>query len=329
MAEQASPQEEQPIVNPDEVAQAAALEDRAPEPTSINIQTDDSEPRPEDEGRWDPDKAATLAAVLKEDEHFGRELDKHVQFKSALDTGEYENADKFVSKSQDTTDALKDEIEALEGVINDPDASSQDKEQAERAAENRRGSITFHEREIQGRKKEVRAEGQEKLTDSREQVTALSDRTLNSFEELYDLNPGVFATMPTSEFMEIGRKLSAAESKLRVWDAELRDTLADYIAKAIEDKKQLPFIGLLNDFDNVHDTLISNAEKLGSEDDMSEELKAIYEDTFDKTGREVMNEVKALADKYTARIEQERAAAQAARDEIINKYTPASDNKEA
>ena len=324
------PPAEQPIINPEEVAQAASLENHAAKPTAIEVQTDDVAQVPDiDEGRWDHDKAETLATVLKEDQQFDEKLDDHIQLKGAVESGEYEDQDPTVRYEQKRIDESKEKINELEEVIANPDTDSLRKKQAERSLENRRESLAYSEEDLSIAKPAARAEGQEKVKEKRDAITELSDKKLTPFEELYDLNPEAFATMPTSEFMDVARKFSDANAKLELWEAALTHTLADDIAKAIEEKQTMTFREARDSFAGVYRNLVTNADSVRIDDDPTEAIGAIFEDSFDKTPREVMTEVKTLADKYTARLKEHRDAARAKRDEIINTYKPDSDQKES
>ncbi len=320
-------QPEQPPVNPEEVAQAAALENGVPDPTVIEVQTDQSgDAADENEGRWDPGKAATLAAALKEEGSFDRDLEEHEDFKKKASADDYLDSYHPVKGKKNEVDYVKSEIQALENL------EHKDEFTEERIVRQRQ-RLDRKESELAATREAVGKHTEESLRKSSERVAKVADQVLSPFEELYDLNPEAFANMPTSEFMAVAKELKEIDRATREKSEYLAE-VEGYVTEVdelIAEGKELTTSAVYEVFNRLADIAWGKPDGPDSgynefcEAEEKQYFDPIFEGSFDKTPREKMNGVKAMYQNYASRIKEGRDAARAQREQLIAKYTPKSE----
>lgn len=300
----------------------------------LDLQTN-TEPTEGDDGRWDHQKAETLAAVVKEDGGFDEMIEAQEAQNDRLPSVD-------TARTTDDRGGLYDEVENLrfhaerdenlkERLKGERLKPQSDREEYfQEAIEENQGQLRAAEQALEeGRNK--------KIQEGHERIKKEVDRTLSPFEELYDTNPDRFASMPTSEFMALGRELSGIDKQfeeMNPWfDKFVRG--AQTIDKCIEAKQRFP-LGFVEDHFGNLGGVMEDAGLLGKDeeqqttyDELEREYDSIFEGSFDKTPREQANALKAMTDKYIAKIQEKRDAMKAQRDELIGRYAPDSGQEEA
>jgi len=230
-------------------------------PSGDHVNSEDTGNRPEN-GGWDIAKAETMASVLRESPGFIEDSDKLLSLK--------------IEDQEDraTQDRLKEEAERHRATGEEipSDLSSRIDELGD----------SIRER-------------QEKIRIAKFETDWRAEFATDTYQELYDINPSMFADMPTSEFMKIAQEyqvqvlIPLAEQESLVSNVQ---KCIDEIEQCLEQKRGVPIATI--------DRGISFALKaagIGSVPEVSEfkdKFSKVYEGSTDKTIGEIMEEQIAL-----------------------------------
>lgn len=264
--------------------------------------------RPEDEGRWDKQKAETMAGVIQQGE--GGHLLKRMQW------------------SMDNLDSIKNDPNYVD------DQTQRLRDSYQRSVD--RGDYydkrdTLQELEAHERNKQLFYEKQ--LVHRSQELTAEVNNNLYAFEELYDSNPVRFAQMPTQEFMGVAREYISL-----IEDVALSVALGASMQEQIEDFQAVFENGI--DQHNVTgdesvrvfgrylaDALNWDKKQLEA---FNEQLDVINQDSFNKAPRQ-------MAEERLKIVKNNLEAVRKARDELVAKQaqmlgkepTPPADPEQA
>lgn len=320
--DQAAPEQQIPVI------------DGNTEGVHFDIQAS-AEPTEGDDGRWDHQKAKTLATVVKEDGGPGNPPRVYERLgDDDLPT---------VDNAQTTYHSLlHDEIQNLRFLAEKDKSLKRGLEDAKSKSQPERekdlqGVIEENEDQLRAAEQALEEARNKEIQKRNERIKKEVDHVLSPFEELYDANPDRFAGMPTSEFMAIGRELSEIDYFLEAEEENLDDIEAANkdIGGYIEEERELSSQWVKNHFDGLVDSVWDWGKGRGVEykefrdGEKEREFDPIYEGSFDKTPREKMDAIKAMSDRYIAKIREKRDATQTKRDELIAKYTSDADQEES
>ncbi len=230
-------------------------------PNSEHVDSDDTGNQPEN-GGWDIAKAETMASVLREDKDFRRDTDESMRLRIE---GQEESA---------TLDRLKEESERHRA-----------------AGEEIPSDLLAQIDKIEGsydrasRPKDIR-----KLEFDNFDL----DIRTSTAQELYDINPSMFADMPTSEFIDI---INTYQYHYRrpIWEQRNLvngvQKIIDIFEQCIEEKRGVPIDSLEKGIQFA--IKASRIEPLDAYEFKQKFLKG-YEGSTDKTIGEIMEEQIAL-----------------------------------
>lgn len=279
-------------------------------------------------GRWDHQKAETLAAVVKEDGSFDESVEAQETYNDQLPTVD-------TARTTDDNNGLYDEVQNLRFLAEKDEGLKSSLEDAKSKAQPERekdlqGMIEENEGELRVAEQALEEARNKKIQEGHERIKKEVDRTLSPFEELYDTNPDRFASMPTSEFMALGRELSGIDEWFEELNPEFNDLVrgAQTIDKCIEAKQSFPSNFVDKHFTDLASALemagLAGKDKEIGHDELEREYDSIFEGWFDKTPRERANALKAMTDKYITMVREKRDAMKAQRNELIGRYAPDS-----
>lgn len=287
----------------------------------------------EDDGAqsWDMAKAETMAAIQKADGTLDKDLNKIESFKD-----DNKRAKELLAAGAEA------DIDSFNNVIWDPDLSrSRDKLQiAKQSVERSRESGSAEKvEEAEHKLEQAQSEYQARANDFMERLddeekdllkATKEDTVLSTFEDLYDLNPELFAEMPTSKFMDIAKNFKNLVVNEALVRRDWREV--ERVRNRIEDMTEAQ-IGLSPDSrGGVSSYAISNvmaggagrAHSTEALQDVRSRFDEAYSGSFDKSPRQINEAVLALIKEYAAESKARLDAAAKKITDFKDQYKPKS-----
>ena len=265
--------------------------------------------------RWDHDKAETMAAVLKADGTFDKQIDSREGVKQEVDSKEY---------LDHNTEEEGDRLRMMQERASEPmdERSSYSTTQAERET-----YLDEAQKEYNTAVAKTHDLGEEAIERSRQRVENKVDEVLSPYRELYDMNPAAFAEMPTKEFMIVASELAEINGeiennednskKIEWWNHQIKN--------AFEEKHIVNY--------NIIDALEKAiSDSLGMDDNTYDEMLKKFEaetsDWFDKTPRQIMEGYMRVSGEYTSQFEAKQLADQQRKQDFLDKYKPETSDQD-
>lgn len=263
----------------------------------------------EAEGLWDHDKASTMAGVLQDEGTFTEAMDKRQAAKDDYNSSDYVGS-RVTLEQADVDDA----VDSLKAAILDRDVL-QDSAKGDKIVEDAADELDRDFAALEQAQEAARQEAPAIL----ERLKAKNDReimnVLSPYEELYDTNPDKFATMPTAEFMELGKALieAARDASEAEYGIERIQHYAGLIQGGINGK-------IMTDQPTLN-ALIFEAMSIGADRDALEgAIKIPDEDRFDKSPHEIMEGYLELLNGYKQKLEEKLTAARNKRQTLLTAH---------
>jgi len=252
--------------------------------------------------RWDHDKAETMAAVLKMDGTFDKNMKNRSENDQFINSGDYLARD---------TQLERDNLEKAKKMVPNPDGFGGDYSKK---------SLEGAQEDYDNAAAETQAKGQRAIEKNRERVDESVDEVLSPYQELYDRNPSVFAEMPTAEFMGIAKEFSEISSRIEEneRDAESLKNSIDKIRIALENKTTVNWDVIVNFSYEI-------AGGLHMSTDEWVEVREKFEaecDYFNKPGRQIMEDFIRVGEEYISQFEAKKLADEQRSKELLDKYGP-------
>jgi hypothetical protein len=168
----------------------------------------------------------------------------------------------------------------------------------------------------------------------KEIVDRIVERDLSPFEELYDVNPELFANMPTSQFIDLARGLEKIDKELHSPDREIADmgTWDDKLQRCLDDEQGLSGW----DWDNIDKlftrTLSTYSWRLrerGETETADSERRALDKaykevgaDSFNKSTRQQLESLKQVVSDLRTKMGSLADLPRRQRAEFLDKYRP-------
>ena len=290
---------------------------------SVETQNEVTEHRdePDSDTRWDHDKAETMAAVLKEDSVLKKDSESNHSYS-------FDDAVERRDKQLDVLD--KDYVDEMtEGEKTQLRHAHEDQSKIDQGYDE--SQLKRHLAETQEKYDKAVAwaleHKQSIIEGGRRELDVTVDQILSPYQELYDMNPAVFAQMPTSEFMgitneflEINIKIKENESdskKIEWWSGQIKDAFEKRgivnwnIIDALEKE-----IGMSLEMDD------------DSYDEMSRKFEAEASDSFDKTPRQIMEGYMRVGEEYTSQFETKKLADEQRKIDFLDEHKPETSNQD-
>ena len=150
-----------------------------------------------------------------------------------------------------------------------------------------------------------------------ETVEASIQETIGVLERLYDINPSVFAGMPTAEFVAIGKEFRIVDGKLQ--DATLAQGWIGWQKEILEQglkRRHMP------PREQINVLASSIASELGHENltSLQEKFEAVDADWFDRTPRQITEGYIAAINECLTEAEENKRQAEQAWQNFVGKY---------
>lgn len=338
------PQEQQPVASETQ-ATAGELGGAAVEATQIPVQDGENATTDTGSTQWDEAKASTVGMATRE-AGYSRDVhdpfqNKHLEWArgrmSMMDSDAQITWGGDVQEKARNTEALRQRVEDY-------------KERDEEVPEYTKRTLEHAEAELDQAKTKERKELEESLKDDtseREEAIAKLERP---FEELYDLAPETFANMPTSEFMEVTKQLITLKRKLNYENQGLHT--AQHISEELRESFLERRRGLRWDstgsiggssiykgdvsavIEEIQDALLMPGFKDNEEYDritheVDDKYRAVFEGSFDKTPRQIVEGVIELTDGYAQQIAGKVQEALRQKNEFLKKYGVKTESEES
>ncbi|MBC7764341.1 hypothetical protein H7Y29_01370 [Microbacteriaceae bacterium] len=281
------------------------------EPTSVEENGDT-------DTRWDKNKATTMAAVLQGDEfgNFDTYVKERDALKQSVDSAAFED-DYTQPERQD----LHEAGENLADHVANPgryEATVGDLEKKLAVKQNN------YDRAVV----KAGAKGQRFIDVARDRLERTVDQVLSPYQEIYDMNPALFAEMPTKEFMVIAKELAEISDEIEI-NEDNSNRLEWYNHKlkdAFENKSSVNW-GIMDNFRQ------DICRSLGMENDdtydrVLEKFEAEASDSFDKTPRQIMEGYIRVAGEYTSQFEAKKLADEQRKKDFLDKYKPETSDQD-
>jgi len=305
--------------------------------TQIPVQDGETEPADTVNTRWDEDKARTVGMAAKESDKIpeGREgYSYHVLDERAFDNEKLNkerkrnesqaNIDDLMdSNHRDLVDELKWAKDAIERLETDGKDVPEEFRKRLKEAQEAYDAAEPGMREFAGTFTEGWERGREEAI----------ERITSPFEELYEMNPELFAKMPTAEFIEVRKGLTSIEEDLTdtAYGLELLAKETDKLNNAIEAKKSLKWEASYEE-DSLETVIraATNAGNIlggqGAYKEIQEKYAAEYSnDHFDKTPRQITEGYQRLTNEYIDQLRAKLAETEQAKQEFMAKYSKNSE----
>lgn len=268
----------------------------------------------EDGGRWDKQKAETMAGVLQEE-------------------------DELIGNDYPNMAELGNVVEQENAVRKDPDYEAPFTKNARIEFERREvDSGNWTEKGIEAAKAGYEDAKTHQLDDLKtfhqemaKEYTEGSDITLSPYEELYDLNPDKFANMPTSEFMKTAKEFSRTTNYIK-WVSSNKDELDKVLSvfkNSLEKGEDMISI-------RYKDAMLYSQERLvkvlnpeyEERQTMHERLVGIMDGEFDKTPRQIVEAKADFLKEYMEKVNSRIVRLQKSRQDILDaaKQTSSSES---
>lgn len=263
--------------------------------------------------RWEPDKAADLAHVLKEE----GPLDEDAAYRDqVIESPGYEREASELAEIERQRAQLQEDYEA-----SDPDSDK---------AKMIKHTIDDYDDQIKVWRNTLETKRSQSVEDAIGRVHRNADRFLLGEEELrehpeadslmkgpediYDANPGLFATMPTAEFMTIVRQGEKLSHEIVSWTETVAEA-KDYIENidAATQEKKAPAYPFLRDY-------MSRFSNLNCRP--GEKMNEIMNSDWEKNGEEKTADYKAVFSEVVQECETHLASTKAKLEEFMAKYAP-------
>jgi len=275
------------------------------EQVSEEAASEPDEPAPEDDTRWDHDKAETLATALKDSGIYDERMN---QRKERID---YVNSDEFI---ENNTRKERENLEVAE-----------DRVQNETPGTNRMdywsGKRDETKNELDEAVTGARESGEKSLANQLENINEEFKNELTPYEELYDLNSDHFANMPTGEFMKIAEQYRGIGTELSNKEYYRDNSIkADENIKEIYARKEsVNWRGAQEVADSMSGALSANSEL---HKEIRDKYMATIEDDFDKSPRQIMDAILDLDKEYLAQVNASIASTQKEKEDFLNQFRP-------
>lgn len=210
------------------------------EPTKIDVQ--DSEPVPSNDTRWDETKALTVGMAAKESDTMDSSFRR--QITGLLDNDEMPMDDRAFDNEEITEQRVRQNHYDLVRNLRDAkyyirDLEKKGQEVPEEAREELRQAQEAYDAVVP-ESRNVTNEYIEQSITARERVI---EKLNSSFEELYEINPELFAKMPTAEFIETRKELLNLEHEISNSSEGIGNlaTILDKLQVMIDEKRRISF----------------------------------------------------------------------------------------
>ncbi len=266
--------------------------------------------------RWDHDKAETMAAVLKDDGSFDEVIEHRDAVKQKVNSKDY--LDRY-------TEVEKGDLEYSQELASEPaDARlPYGSTQADRERQLEKDQNKYDTAVV-----ETHALGERAIEKSRQRVEDKVEEVLSPYQELYDMNPAIFADMPTKEFMVIAKGLAEISDEIEInEDNSNRLEWYNHKLKDAFENKSLVNWGIIDNFRQ------DICRSLGKENDdtydrVLEKFEAEASDSFDKTPRQIMEGYTRVGNEYTSQFEAKKLADQQRKKDFLDKHKPETSDKD-
>ncbi len=292
----------------------------APVPAALGteVASDAEHPVKEADGRWDHDKAEAMAAVLTEsDEDQGS---KGLSIK-----------EKFIDNPKET---LLENVHSLSShELYQAGLALKQAQRTSDEAHSRANTDEYFKKESDSRLEDAQ-ERFDTITENNPEVNAevqkLVMASLDTAEELYGINPEKFANMPTKDFMELVKALKQKNQHVK-----LDEVFSGEVNRGYYKQKKYELESMLTDrrpmdVGSIKDLALSlDGIHFDYEEDWSDEHKEkgakyreIIDSLFDKSPKQVIEELVAIAGKHASEADRRRQVAIEDRQAFLDQFKP-------
>ena len=235
------PEGEQQTIVPETQEAAEELGSVAVGENPTKIAVKDGDPTTVDT-RWDEDKARTVGMAAKESDTMDSSFRR--QLTGVLDNDEMPIDDRAFDNEEITEQRVRQNHYDLVRNLRDAkyyirDLEKKGQDVPEEAREELRQAQEAYDAVVP-ESRNVTSEYIEQSITARERVI---EKLNSSFEELYEMNPELFAKMPTAEFIETRKELLNLENEISNSSEGLGNlaTILDKLQKMIDEKRKIEF----------------------------------------------------------------------------------------